>query len=709
MQAQTLTPAEIFGHHTRYVVPLFQRPYVWNQVDQWEPLWSDVRTVADLLLEAPQGYGAPPVPAHFLGAIVLDQPATPTGYITARRVIDGQQRLTTLQLLLDAAQLVIQELGAPRDAQALRILVLNDPSIAQNDDEVFKAWPTDCDQDAFRAAMSDSLPVTPEQAGTPIVRAHQFFVDQITAWAQSGPQEVEARLNRLTMALRSHLKVVVIDLEPGDNAQVIFETLNHRGVPLLAADLIKNLLFQVAEAQFLDVRNLYDKYWAPLDRDYWRQRVARGRQYVPRIDVFVNYWLVMRLRKEVRADRIFADFRDHLRRDQQNVEHLLAELAADAVIFERMEALPARSVPGRFRYRVIQAMDSAVVTPVFLWLLRWPEADLPLAQRDKALGALESWFVRRALCRLTSKDVNRLLLDLLGELHRVGPAVAGDTAESFLSGQQANSRFWPSDQMVADAVRVAPMYKALVRARIRMLLEALEDDRRTDFSEGALCPRNLTVEHVLPQAWREHWDADGLDEAAAVRRDGLVHTMGNLTLVNKKLNPSMSNRPWTAAESVSRGLGGAGKRDQLLTHSTLKLNADIVADHPDAWTEGTIQARTADLAAKLCRIWARPTSAVVPEGGVLELAADLPEEEMPAAVHGFRPLTEWLQAQSADTLPVTFTELEDFLGAPLPEWARTLAPYWYSGGDDLLLALAAAGFKPTRVDLTDESLVLVRT
>lgn len=98
MQAQTHTPAAIFGNHIRYVVPMFQRPYVWTKEDQWQPLWEDVRAVAERLLDlkgSASGYGAPTVPPHFLGAIVLDQQMIPSGFIAARHVIDGQQRLTT--------------------------------------------------------------------------------------------------------------------------------------------------------------------------------------------------------------------------------------------------------------------------------------------------------------------------------------------------------------------------------------------------------------------------------------------------------------------------------------------------------------------------------------------------------------------------------------------------------------------------------------
>ena len=410
MQARTLSPAAIFGYDIRYVIPLFQRPYVWNEEDQWAPLWADVRAVAESLLTAPGGYLGPEVSPHFLGALVLDQPLARAGYIAARYVVDGQQRLTTLQLLLDAAQWVVQQHGSKMDAQALDVLVRNKPEIAQQRQEIFKVWPTDRDQAAFEAAMDDDLKVPPALAGSAIARAHDFFAQEIRWWALDPevPGDSEARLRALVQSLRDHLKLVVIDLEPGDNAQVIFETLNHRGAPLLAADLIKNFVFQLAEAQGLDVTALYRQYWQDLDGDYWRDKIARGRQYVPRIDIFVNYWLVARFRQEVPADRIFTAFRDQVLKNKLDVPTVLAE----------------------------------------------------------------SWLVRRALCRYTSKDINRTMFDLIGKLDETGPTHAGDVVEDFLAGQAADSRVWPSDEAVREAVRKEPLYSALLRARLRMVLGA---------------------------------------------------------------------------------------------------------------------------------------------------------------------------------------------------------------------------------------------
>lgn len=715
MQAQTHTPAVIFGSHIRYVVPLFQRPYVWDEKEQWAPLWDDVRALAEKVLETPSGYGAAPVSPHFLGAIVVDQQKNLSGFIQVRHVIDGQQRLTTLQLLLDAAQEVTEKHGTPLDAETLKVLVLNQPQVTQHPDEVYKVWPTDRDQDAFRAAMNNDAVVSPELATSRIARAHAFFIRSITEWCEPAgdPDKAAARLKALAQALHAHLKLVVIDLEPGDNAQVIFETLNHRGSRLLAADLVKNLLFQMAQTQQLDVAGLYNQYWKPLDEDYWRELTAQGRLYRPRIDVFLNYWLVMKLLREVPADRIFIDFRDQVATSRANeLPGLLSELSADAAVFSSLDSLPTASTPARFYYRVIRALDTRAVMPVFLWLMRWPDQELPTEQRDKALNAIESWLVRRTLARLTGKNVNLVVLELLRALDEAGPAGAGDRTESFLVEQTADSRLWPSDELVRQSLSTAPIYTSLVRARVRMLLEALEDDLRTAYGEGQPAPRDLTVEHVLPQKWRENWPLAADDLAGAIERDRLLHVLGNLTLVSGGLNPALSNRPWTRED-------GKGKRDYLLEHSALKLNAKLVTQHPEAWTEADIRARTGAMTHRILALWPRPATpspavvtATAPGDGEDESAsginAEAEDPSVPSHTGKYRKLWAWLRAQDAEEIFLTFEEVEEVLGISLPSSARLHIPHWYGyEGTALGRAIRDAGWKASNVDLQEQRVTFV--
>lgn len=189
----------------------------------------------------------------------------------------------------------------------------------------------------------------------------------------------------------------MIDLEPGDNTQVIFETLNHRGTPLLAADLIKNLIFQTAQHQGLDVGALYADYWAKLDTDYWRKDINQGWLYRPRIDVFMNYWLTMTQRREIATDRVFVEFRDYVQSpDSPPLPTLVAEVVRLAGTFSSLNDADPKTVLGRFRYRVIQALGSSAVTPLLLWLLGGAGGTIVDEQRDMSLVSLESWLVRRA-------------------------------------------------------------------------------------------------------------------------------------------------------------------------------------------------------------------------------------------------------------------------------------------------------------------------
>ncbi len=115
METQVRAPQMVFMPPQRLVVPLFQRPYVWNEESQWEPLWTDVRRVAQRLLKDPHGRHQP----HFLGAVVIQQLQNQTGSMQERTIIDGQQRLTTLQLLLDALHAELAAVGADQPAMRL--------------------------------------------------------------------------------------------------------------------------------------------------------------------------------------------------------------------------------------------------------------------------------------------------------------------------------------------------------------------------------------------------------------------------------------------------------------------------------------------------------------------------------------------------------------------------------------------------------------
>jgi hypothetical protein len=515
-------------------------------------------------------------------------------------VIDGQQRLTTLQLLVDAAQAVVAKTGDEDKANLLELLVRNTHKVKAEDDH-FKVLPTNVDRMAFKEVMGALPPVDHdklESNNARVVAAHHFFSRAVSSWIDEAADDVDRnlRVQSLTTVLLGMLTVVAIELDKDENAQLIFETLNARNTPLLASDLVKNVLFQrIEELEPGKSDALYEKYWRPLDADEWRKTVRQGRLVRPRLDLFLYYWLIMHTGKAVTSHEVFATIRGML--DQETAPSapvsLLAAISANAGRYDAFERVPPTSALGTFRYRVIDVMQTDAVTPVLLWLHDPTRPPIPPPQIDVALAALESWAVRRMLCKFTTKDYNKVFLDLIEQLGTVQRACVGDETRAFLARQTADSRLWPTDETVTNALLSAEVYRTLSRARLRMVLEAVEDRLRTEYSEQRVDRGKYTIEHVLPQTWQKHWALDADDREAARRRNHLLHTVGNLTLVTKRLNPKLSNGAWL------------DKREALAAHSVLRLNHDLLSVADERWSEEQILERSTRLARAALTVWPR--------------------------------------------------------------------------------------------------------
>lgn len=293
METQVRTPNAIFGQPQRFLVPLFQRPYVWNEEQQWGPLWEDLDRVASRLLKSPQAKHEP----HFLGAVVLQQVQSRTGELQERIVIDGQQRLTTLQLLLDALHAELMQIGADAPAGRVEYLIQNDNRFCKHAEDRFKVWPTNRDRPAFNEILAAKFPVDYEalrHRSTKLVQAHRFFSAQAKEWlACDGPENYLQRGEALERSVRELLQMVVIDLTADENAQDIFETLNARGAQLTAADLIKNFVFQRLLDSGADVEKAYEAHWKEFETAFWETEVSAGRLLYQRASLFINHWLVL--------------------------------------------------------------------------------------------------------------------------------------------------------------------------------------------------------------------------------------------------------------------------------------------------------------------------------------------------------------------------------------------------------------------------------
>lgn len=607
MDASSLTARDLFEKQVRYLIPTFQRPYIWTQDEQWEPFWEDVQHAADRYLEEldpsnPMDSRAAAerrAGRHFLGAVVVKQQPHATADLETREVIDGQQRLTTMQLLLGAAQQVAANQGWDDIAADLQDLVLNKERYARRDpDLVFKLWPTTTDREAFRAAMSEQAEAEHFGDGQ-VVKAHEYFQLRIRDWIEQSldPRPALVRMEALRTALVGLLEIVVIDLGDSDDAFVIFETLNARGTPLLASDLVKNYLLQTAGHAGRDSDDVATRYWRRFDADWWREEVRQGRLRRPRVDTFLDYWLEARTGLEVASHEVFPTFKNLVDADPTGVVEVADSMDTMAGVYYQLSQLDPYTRDGTFIYRW-EVIDARVLTPLLLWIFSWDENQLPAPRRTQLLLTLESFLVRRLVCRLTTKQYNRMFLDLLQTLHSEDVGSAPEIVEDYLERQTAESQLWPSDDKFREAFLDLPAYKLLSRGRLRMVLEALEDDHRGPRSEDEFVQRGrLTVEHIMPQCWEDYWLLPDTDDptGATIERNRLIHSIGNLTLATSTLNSTLSNHSWE------------DKRQHLHQNSTLHLNRRILdraGDH--GWDEDKIRNRGAELFERARTIWPRP-------------------------------------------------------------------------------------------------------
>jgi Protein of unknown function DUF262/Protein of unknown function (DUF1524) len=544
METQVRTPQMVFMQPQRLIVPLFQRPYVWNEENQWEPLWNDVVRVTDRVLNKPSERHHP----HFLGAVVLQQVQKQTGQMQERTIIDGQQRLTTLQLLLDALHAELLSVQAVQPAMRIEPLVANAEPFCSRPEDRFKVWPTNRDRPAFNAIMGAKPPVDYNAVGhrgERMVEAHRFFSEQAREWLSAdGPEAAQRRAAAIETVVRDLLQMVVIDLAADENAQEIFETLNARGAQLTAADLIKNFVFQRLESG-ANVEEAYQNYWKEFETGFWETEISVGRLRYPRSAIFLNHWLIARTGEEVVAREVFNRFKtfaDH--EAQAPMPKLLQQVHVAAGVYRQFTI--ASTQPGSidrlglFGYRT-GVLESEVIKPLVLCLLDPEETSIPEAQLVKALDVVESWMVRRMLVRATTKSYSQVVAELVALVRKSDPASVGDVIENHLARQSSASRYWPDDAELQEELGGLLAYRRLGRGQLRMVLEAVEDHLRgwrngkSGLGEERVARGKLAIEHVMPQKWHRHWPLqEGRTEAD---RDRIIHSLGNRRHLNSSQNP----------------------------------------------------------------------------------------------------------------------------------------------------------------------------
>lgn len=630
MKTDKITVNDLFDKSRRYLIPLFQRGYVWTREAQWEPLWQDIRYQFDAVRTNRAGKEQPPR-KHFLGAVVLNQAPLGVRHTPASDVIDGQQRLTTLQILLLAFRDVVKGLESLL-LHARLVRLTDNPGPWADEAERFKVWLTNAFRDDFqklatagsRTEVLKRFPVHREKrvwVRPALADAYLFFHDEIEKLLSNpeglepAPAEVkieEQAVDDLLTALTQTIQLVEISLDAEDDPQIIFETLNARGAPLQPSDLIRNYVFLYATRRGEPVDSLYEQYWRPFDEDpddgpksktkrFWREEERQGRLKRPRIELFFFHFITSRVEREIKISHIFQEFRDWWNRAQEGRETAveLNRVRNSALTFRGLIRPELDSRFGQFAAR-LKVLDMTTIYPLLL----------NLAERRDEMGEeefngivvdLESYVVRRNLCGLTSKNYNQLFQRVMRESAKVDGSVRG-RVRRYLSELEGESSLWPTDEKLREVFLDAPLYAQLGPSRTRMILEALEQTLHTSKTEQVTLSGDLSVEHVWPQ-----WPAEGawpvvprdLPEQDRFAMNALyyrmIHSIGNLTLVTRQFNSSLSNRSFSE------------KRPAITTESVLRLNSWFNRlSNEDPWNKERIRERAEFLWERATKLWPGP-------------------------------------------------------------------------------------------------------
>lgn len=532
-----------------FMIPLFQRPYSWERKN-YESLWNDIMEVYEGDLEE----------RHFLGSIVTkSQDATPEG-VSPFLVIDGQQRLTTLMLLLAALRDVARP-SSPQLADKIHRLYLTN-EFASGDHE-YKVLPTQADRSDYRSIVDGDSTNGSQRKPK---EAYDYFRERIANSTTNGDLLDPVKLEQITV---TGLELVSITLEDADNEYRIFESLNATGAPLTQSDLLRNYFFMRLPVD--QHESVYNEVWLPMQEmldgaleSFFRYEYMSGGQFVREADVY----LAWKKRLDPLGPEDLIDRLEYLARNAQFYKRLIdPKTEPDTEIARRMARL--------------NRWGGHTVYPFLLNMYRrYDEGAMDAGEYARILHLIESFLVRRFFTRIPTNQLNRLFMRLAQQL----PEGYG-LAEATRIALSDPGRRWPRDEDFREGLQRLPLYTEGRYEQRKLILETLEQSygskESVDLSE-------LNIEHIMPQTLTAEWREELGEEVAEVHAK-MVHLLGNLTLTG--YNPELSNSEFSV------------KREKL-AQSNVEMNKEICRE--TAWTSSQIQHRGEKLADRALAIWSGP-------------------------------------------------------------------------------------------------------
>jgi len=564
------------GSDKRFIIPLYQRNYDWKE-ENCEQLFQDLLKMHHSDRKS-----------HFFGSIVSNiQSGTEDRFI-----IDGQQRITTVSLMLIAMVNAYKagDIQATDSKLVDKIFKRYLVDEYQEDERKVKLKPIKKDMDAF-----DSLLYKPKDQyvkGSNVTRNYEFFYDKIM---KSG-----LTMDELFETIKK-LEVINIKLDEDDDPQLIFESLNSTGLDLSEADKIRNyLLMSLAPAEQDD---LYTRYWNPIEE---------STKYDP--SSFVRDYLTMKQGKIGRIDKIYFIFKEYAENEKTSRAELLEEMHHYAKIYSQIDNANMGVDKINRKLNQVRTLDSTVAYPFYMAFFDYAEKNsLSDEEKYRVLDIVESYWARRIICNLPSNALNKVFATLHRDvINNLSKAVEGTNPTYtdvliYLLLKKGRSSVFPKDDEVKEDFATRQVYKMPTNLRM-FILERMEnrDSKECHDVVKQLTEKTVSIEHIMPQTLSDKWK-DALGEEWERIHQQYLHTMANLTLTG--YNSQYSNLTFIEKRDMEKGFND----------SAFRLNNYVKSC--SQWTETEMKQRQHDLLEVFMRLWPMPSTTFEPAKREIESAS----------------------------------------------------------------------------------------
>jgi len=556
MEAGKRTIAEIFNRGRSLEIPFFQRGYVWEE-ENWQRFLDDMSNLKIITRD------------YFLGSLILKSQARNTAEPVGdcRIVVDGQQRLTTLLLFINVLTKIKHEPRLMRDT----FYNYYDQFILKhnhNDAMVFNSIIEDQLTDQIRSDYAENL----------VLKCHDFF---------AAKQDIIREIDFFDVLTKIYF--VGIDLGENEDEQQIFDTINSLGVSLTTAELLKNELYRRTDL------DLFESTWKQVfekdqeTRQYWDKQVTSGRERRANIDLLLQAYLLICTRAHdsyVRLEGLFYNYKRYLAEDCVDKQEFVEIMTKYAEVYRQNinpsileEDIPSDSAMSRLNVLLL-GLNTTTVIPYILYLLM--EAPT-IIERDSMFRLLESYLVRRVICKETTKNYNNLFASLIRKQINSFEKLSA----TLYKAEDPTNRM-PTDEVLQMGFRNSNLTNQQARVVLYLIEKSIRNNRIASVSPLGL--NRYTLEHVMPKKWQNNWGVVS-DPLAKTLRDQKILKLGNLTLITSSLNSSIRDADWETKKD--KGLNKFGRGLMIF---------DDYLESP-IWTEETIDGRTDWLFSQAKSIW----------------------------------------------------------------------------------------------------------